>query len=343
MQKILITGANGFIGSNFVKYFYQNGFNIYGVVRKQSNLKFLKDLKINLIFCDLKEIDESLFGDDYDFIIHTASYVCDYATESEAYLNIFMITKYLVEKVVLKQKNLSKFIFISSSLVLGYGKLNISESNPGISLLKNPYVKYKKLSEDYIKENLGRQNVKWTILRAADVYGPNDRTSCLHILNAISNNFPMIVGSGEYIFPFCSVDTLVTAVAKSLDNQRSDNQTFVVTNGIQITWKQFFLYFQQKMKKKQRIYIPIFVAKIAAFFLLILYRILPVFDPQITPYRIKRITTNTSYDISSLIESLGFTPETNYEKELDKILKWYLYEKNSGSLPFLKKNLRFTK
>ena len=79
------------------------------------------------------------------------------------------------------------------------------------------------------------------------------------------------------------------------------------------------------------------------FFLLILYRILPVFDPQITPYRIKRITTNTSYDISSLIESLGFTPETNYEKELDKILKWYLYEKNSGSLPFLKKNLRFTK
>ncbi|MBP7030805.1 MAG: NAD-dependent epimerase/dehydratase family protein, partial [Spirochaetes bacterium] len=64
MQKILITGANGFIGSNLVKYFYQNGFNIYGVVRKQSNLKFLKDLKINLIFCDLKEIDESLFGDD---------------------------------------------------------------------------------------------------------------------------------------------------------------------------------------------------------------------------------------------------------------------------------------
>jgi len=57
--------------------------------------------------------------------------------------------------------------------------------------------------------------------------------------------------------------------------------------------------------------------------------IVPSFEPSITSYRSRRITTHTSYDISRTIKELNYTPDKNTKKQLNSIVDWYLTEKNS--------------
>lgn len=332
MEKVLITGVNGFIGSNIAHFLYNKGYNIFGTIREKSNTVLIDDLNINKIITDLNHIDENKFDEDFDFIIHCASKVSDFVNFFNAKKDIFEATRNLYEKVVKKQIKLKKLIYISTSLVLGYKKLNISENNPGIPLKGNFYVKFKKETENYLIQNCLKDNINLTILRPADVYGPRDRTSCYHMLKAIEKGIPVIVSHGNFIFPFCSSVTLCEAIYGAMTNRNSDNKIYTVTSGIDITWKDFFSYFQKKFKKVQWIYIPTVLAKIAGKLSIWLHKIFPKFQPSLTPYRISRITTNTSYDISETIKDLNITINNNYEIYLEEIYNWYIKTKEAKIL-----------
>ena len=71
-MKILITGASGFIGSYLFKSFLNSGKNVYGIVRKKSNIPFLKDNSDRLIISDLTDFNnlDRLIPKDIDMIIH---------------------------------------------------------------------------------------------------------------------------------------------------------------------------------------------------------------------------------------------------------------------------------
>ncbi|MCX8058416.1 MAG: NAD(P)-dependent oxidoreductase [Spirochaetes bacterium] len=329
MEKILITGVNGFIGSNIAHYFCSRGYDIYGTIREKSNTYLINDLNIKKIICDLNQINEKIFPNDFDYIIHCASIVSDFVNYFIAKRDIFDSTKNFFEKVIKNQNKLKKIIYISTSLVLGYKKLNISEKNPGIPLKNNFYVKFKKEAENYIINFCNDNNINYTILRPADVYGPRDRTSCFHMLKAIERGIPVIVSHGNFVFPFCSSNTLCESIDGAIKFPESDKKIYVVTSGINITWKEFFTFFQKKFKKVQWIYIPTILAKAAGKISFILHKIFPSFKPSLTPYRITRITSNTSYDISETIKDLKINIYTNYEKYLEEIYQWYLKTKES--------------
>ena len=63
IEKILITGAAGFIGSHVTDFFCKKKMNIYCLIKESSNLQFIKDLPINIIYGDITESDrlESIF------------------------------------------------------------------------------------------------------------------------------------------------------------------------------------------------------------------------------------------------------------------------------------------
>ena len=58
-KKLLITGANGFLGSAITKLAVKKGFDVNVLVRKKSNLTNLKSIstKINFFYGDVRNID----------------------------------------------------------------------------------------------------------------------------------------------------------------------------------------------------------------------------------------------------------------------------------------------
>ena len=332
MQNVLITGANGFIGSNLCRYFLSKDYHVYGLVRETSDIHFLEGLEVDLLYGDLNEVEKIPWPKNLDILIHCASVVSDVADDECCESNIYNSTIELVHYLENNRIGLKKFVFMSSALVLGYQKLNISEANPGKSLCHIPYVRSKKKTEEKLLSMHNGGKFPVVILRPADVFGPNDRVTCAHLLKGIEDGVPVIVGGGKWVFPFCYVDNLCQATFLACQSESSAGRAYTVTNGIDVTWKDFLSFLQKKMNKRQRMYIPVFVPYVLAFFMKMVHWFIPSYDPPLTDYRIKRITSNTNYDISNTIEELNYLPENDINKQFSRIVDWYFSEKKAGHI-----------
>jgi len=330
MPSVFITGANGFIGSNLVRYFLGKNFKVYGLVRRTSDLHFLDGFNIKLVYDDLNEVGKIEYPPNIDYIIHCASIVSDVADEKSCQKNIYQGTIDLVNHLLARKIKFQRFIYLSTALVLGYRKLNISEENPGRSALFIPYVKYKLEAERHLLDLHNKNGFPLVILRPADVYGPNDRVSCVPILKGIDDGVPPIVGSGKWTFPLCYVENLCQATYLACVTKNIEGRAYTISNGNDVTWKQFFSAFLKRLNRKQRIYIPVFFPFVIAFVMKIIHFFVPSYAPPLTFYRIKRVTTRTNYDISKTIKELNYNPDKDVEKQLKAIMDWYLAEKAAG-------------
>ena len=73
MGSVLITGATGFIGSHVTGLFCEKGLNIRCLVRKSSNIEYIRNLPVEIYYGDITEIsqiNESL--NNVEVIVHIA-------------------------------------------------------------------------------------------------------------------------------------------------------------------------------------------------------------------------------------------------------------------------------
>lgn len=57
MKKVIVTGANGFVGQYLTKELVDRQYEVWAVVRKESeDLKCIKGVNVHIIFCDLEDI-----------------------------------------------------------------------------------------------------------------------------------------------------------------------------------------------------------------------------------------------------------------------------------------------
>jgi nucleoside-diphosphate-sugar epimerase len=329
-QKIFITGANGFIGSNLCRYFLDKGYEVHGLVRPTSDLHFLAGLPVKLVYGDLLEPGTFNLPQGLDYIVHAAALTSDLASEKECEVGIYQVGVNFVQKIAELETRPRRIIYISTGLTLGYSRENISEENPGKSAEFLPYTRAKKKTEAFFFEKARRDGLPVVILRPGDVFGPNDRTSCSKIMHGCERGIPLIVGRGRWRFAYCYIDNLCLAVHLVCLKEGIEGKAYPVTNGELPTWKTFFSGLQKGLGKKQRIYVPVFAAYLIAAAQELAKRLVPAFEPEVTFYRIRRITNHTTYDISRTIADLGYQPDNSIENQIRAIVSWYLEEKKKG-------------
>jgi len=323
MPSVLITGANGFIGSHLCDAFQQSEYEVYGLVRSTSNLKFLKDSKVRLVYGDLKDIDSIDLPESVEVIVHAAASVSDYASMEECRTNILDITVNLTDWAGQRCTRLKKFVYISTALTMGYCADGISEENPGRSAEYVPYIHMKKQTENYLLQRFKQSGFPVVIMRPGDVYGPRDRTSCEIMLQGAERNQLVVVGRGNKQFGFCYPDNLCRAVLAAVEKPGTEGQAYTVTNSVSPTWRAFLGALREGVGRPQRIYVPVSFALAVVLFLELLRRVVPGFKPAINYYRIRRITCQTTYDLSKTIRELGYDPDNDYERQFRAIVEWY--------------------
>ncbi len=326
-RSVLITGANGFIGSHLCDTFVNAGYRVYGLVRRTSDLRFLGNSKVTLIYGDLREIEQIPLPQDPEVIVHAAALVSDNASHRECKAQIYDITVNLVEWAREHCSGLLRFLYISTALTIGYCADDISEENPGRSAEYVPYNHTKKMAEAYLLKQHRDSGFPVVILRPGDVYGPRDRTSCELMLQAAERNVPLIVGRGDKRFGFCYPGNLCKAVLAAAERPGITGQAYTVTNGICPTWAEFFSSLQEGVGRPQRLYLPVWICMAAALLLELLKRIIPAFKPSINYYRIRRVTAQTTYDLTKTYRDLDYRPEDDYKSQFRAIVDWYKLER----------------
>lgn len=180
MKKILVTGGAGFIGTNFVYYLVNKGYEV-SVLDKltyaggKDNLEAL-GTKVNLIIgdvCDRTAAVSALKG--IEAVIHMAAE--SHNTRSETDPDIFYRTNVEGTEVMIEESvkaGIKKFIHISTDEVYGSiaeGYFSEEDKIKGDSQATSAYSKSKSLADD-IAADFGKKGYPVIVVRPTNNFGP---------------------------------------------------------------------------------------------------------------------------------------------------------------------------
>lgn len=304
-MKVLITGAAGFIGSNFTNYLIKKGYKKIFCIDKlgyASKIEYLKNLPIEFEKLDLlntNKLNLLIKSINPDYLIHFAaeSHVDNSIKNSIPFIqNNIIGTVNLLESV--KNSKIKKFIYISTDEVFGTilkGKFNVNSLYSPL----NPYSASKASGEHFVKSYLNTFNIPSIITNCSNNYGPRQHKEKLIpkvILNAINNQNIPVFGKGlqirDWIYVEDHCEALEIIMKKGLVGKR-----YLIGSDFQITNLNLIKKILKKLKRSNDL-------------------ISFVKDRQGHDFRY-------AIDNSALKKEFKWEPKFTFDKGINETIKWY--------------------
>ena len=163
---MLITGGSGFIGSNLLRFYMGEGFNVLNIDKSPPKInEYCKNWKqVNILDFDVLKSEVLSFKP--DFVIHLAARTDLNGRNINDYDSNTIGTNNLI-KVLNITPSVKRVIFTSSMLVCkpGYIPESIIDYAPS-----TPYGESKVLMEKIIR--MSAHSYEWTIVRPTSIWGP---------------------------------------------------------------------------------------------------------------------------------------------------------------------------
>ena len=246
MNKYLITGGAGFIGSNIAERLIKDGHYVRVLDNflsgKEENLAFAKGLsgdRFELIRGDIRQrevCEKACQGIDY--VLHQAALrsVPKSLEDPESY-NDVNINGILYMLQAASKNNIKRFVFASSSSI--YGDTTVfPEREDALPLLISPYALTKLTCEYYCRIFSEFFNVETVCLRYFNVFGPKQALDdeyavvipkFIHCI--LHDEPPPIFGTGKQSRDFTYIDNVISANILAATTPGIRHEVFNVANG----------------------------------------------------------------------------------------------------------------
>lgn len=322
MERVLITGASGFVGFHLVNEALHNNLEVYAAVRKSSDVSHLKGLNIHYTYPDFDNIEaliKELEEKQYAYIIHAAALTKAKTQQDYNYVNAGY-TYNLALAATKANIPLKKFVFLSSLAAIGpsqhIGELIKDDTTP------NPvtaYGKSKLLAEQQLQP---LTTLPLVIMRPTAVYGPRDKDIYI-ILKKISQGIEPYIGKIDQQLSFVYVKDLAKVTVQVLFTNVT-YQTYNISDGKAYDRYALADYSKQILHKKTfRIHLPLVVVKALAWFLEKAY-VYSKATPTLNIEKLNELTaSNWVCDIENAKTDLGYLPKYDLEAGLSETLQWY--------------------
>jgi len=323
-MKAFITGINGFIGSNLAARLIEEGQQVSGLVRKTSDLTFLKDLNVRLFFGDL--FDRNILDkatQEVDVVYHVAGLASDWGP-MELFRKINVEgTRNLLESS-LKSK-VKRFVFISSAAVHGLsGFRDAIEDSPKMDTIF-PYCITKREAEDLVNRFHKENGLPILIIRPGNVFGPKDRITFVKMAQVLEKGQMVYISGGRALTCPTYVENLIEAIILAVSREDTIGETFIITDGLKITWKEYIDKIADRLGvRRPLISIPYSLAYRAGSVCEAIMKLLKSKAPPIiTRYRISHAGKDFHFSIEKARTKLGYEPRVPLDEALERTVRWY--------------------
>jgi nucleoside-diphosphate-sugar epimerase len=237
-EKVFITGASGFIGSNLTRRSLDKGAEVFINIRKTSDIWRIRDIldEVNIIPVDITEYDklkDSLKEIRPDIIFHTATYGGSGEQKN---------TEKIVETNIIGTVNLVRScrdinvnLFVNTGSSSEYG---IKDTAMTESCLLEPVTEYgasKAAATLYCQTIAVTENLPIVTLRLFSPYGRYEQKSRLvpSVVLAVLQKINPRIASRQFVRDFIFIDDVLDAYEAVIDIKNTSGKIFNIGSGQQ--------------------------------------------------------------------------------------------------------------
>lgn len=306
-MRILITGADGFIGSHLSSLLDGQGHQLLLATRGAANLA-IPSVAIGNI--DTFDGWDTLLAD-IDIVIHLAARALPTSESHDEVVNAYKLTNCEASARLARsavKSGVRRFIFLSSI------KVNGEETLAGHAFqaddLPAPidvYGKSKLQAEKMLQGISSGSNMGLVIIRPPLVYGPDVKANFLSLLELAQGGMPLPFSGLTHCRDMVSIDNLCDLISCCIDNPHAAGETLMVSDGIAYSIPDIIRSVRSITGLPQRLFY--FPPSFLRWLLILLGK----------NSTAARLFSSLQIDISATTKTLGWVPEYTLEQTLKKM------------------------
>jgi nucleoside-diphosphate-sugar epimerase len=319
-KPILITGASGFIGYHLAKKLSEDGYNVRCLVRKESDIRLLKKLKVEIFQGDLLKVETlRKIVSGIDVVYHLAG-VVDAKKKNDFYRGNVLATSNLLE--ALMKEKIKIFIYVSSVAVYKPPKRKLLLTERSACKPITPYGISKLKAEEIVKSYIAKYSFPAVIIRAPIIYGAYQPTILTNFFKKIIKYRKVIIfGDGEYLRSFCFVDNFINGLILFINNPYGIGRVYNISD------EKVYTYNEIIERATKLIGLSVKVIRLPEFIGKIVWNVGSLFANlfglySISLYGLRTMTINLGCDISSIKNDYGYSPAVDLEEGLRQTFEW---------------------
>ena len=318
-KKILVTGANGFIGRHLCDHLLGNGFLVRALVREGSSTILESNRNLEQLAGD--HLDSGFLVkacEDIDIIVHLAGLAhVNSSTYEQLHKNNVYGTELLLAAA--EEQKVERFVFMSSSLA--------ATTNPQ-GFATTAYGKVKLAAEGLVMSQQKAGNMKCVILRPVNVYGPRMRGNIALLISLVLRRLAPPLPRLRTSLSLIGVDDVCQAVSLVIMSETACGKIYSLTDGVHYMISDIEdAIYRQAGRNLPTWRTPRLLLYAACLSVESLRKFLSVFGLRIGlldsagPKTYNSLTNDNLFGNEDIKGDLGFKPKTTFYKSLPIIVE----------------------
>jgi nucleoside-diphosphate-sugar epimerase len=324
--KVLVTGANGFMGSHLVPHLRAAGHDVRAMVQPGTDARSAERTADEVVLADLRDaarLHEAVRG--VDVVVHLAAIVSDYGPIRRYFAVNVKGLRDLVDASV--SAGVSRFVFMSSLAVHAYHGHSEGDERTPADVRWLAYVITKRRGEQMVREADASGRIESVVIRPGLFpFGPNDRQNFTRLARSLRSGLVPLVDGGGASLCTAYIENLVEGIRLAATHPAARGRTYVLADGVRVTWKDLLSRIAVSIgAPPPRRTLPSGAAlAVATAWETFASIFLPGKDPLLTRYRVEVAARDLYFSIGRARDELGYDPKVGLDEGIRRTAEWYL-------------------
>ena len=311
-QRILITGASGFVGRRLTQAFLARGLQVRAALRDSRGAEKLpREVEICTIGDLSSQTDWTAALAGVDTVIHLAARVHVLKERTSDPLEAFrrVNVEATLRLAQAAAGRVRRFVSISSvHAMCRVSRERLDETTP--CRPDSPYGVSKWEAEQRLGELAGQTGLPLVVVRPPPVYGPASQGNVMRLFRLVQQGWPLPLGLLNNRRSFVYVENLVDALIACAEHQAAVGQTFLVSDREDVSTAELVRRLGAALGRPARLVkVPLFPLRVAG-------RVLGKGSP------IERLLGSLAVDSGKIGRLLGWSPPHTLDEGLAATARW---------------------